>query len=133
MSSPRGRSREDFPVAVTKLAFARCCREGTMPGVPQCEKCGCELKTTRYIFEHVQADGLGGRPTEDNCKVYCYGCASIKTTDDNERMSKADRVFRAHHGLKRRKGRQIKSRGFQKAEPQRNASRPIGKWKGYER
>lgn len=129
MSSPRGRNREEFPAAVKKLAFARCCRQGTMPGVPQCENehCGAELKGSRYIFEHVQPDGLGGRPTEDNCFVYCSGCASIKTIDDNARMAKADRVFRANHGLKRRKGPPIKSRGFAKSPPQRTASRPLEK------
>jgi 5-methylcytosine-specific restriction endonuclease McrA len=122
--SLRGDKRTEFPQPVRKAAFARCCREGTKPGIPQCENCGNDIRGTS-IFEHVQPDGLGGPPTLENCKVFCRVCADKKTREeDNPRMAKADAVLKKTYGL--RPARQkIQSRGFSKAPPQRTASRPI--------
>jgi hypothetical protein len=122
--SLRGDKRTEFPQSVRKAAFARCCREGTKPGIPQCENCGNEIRGTP-IYEHVQPDGLGGEPTIENCKVHCRVCADKKTTEeDNPRMAKADRVLKKTYGLMPTR-QKIKSRGFPKARPQRTASRPI--------
>ena len=46
-------------------------------------------------------------------------------------MRKADRVLKRAFGLEPKR-QQIKSAGFRKAPPQRRASSPIRKWKGYE-
>lgn len=120
MSSLRGLKRTEFPLSVRKKAFARCCRDG----IPHCESCELLIRGTP-IFEHDQADGLGGEPTLENCKVHCRICADIKTvTEDNPRMAKADRVMKKHHGL-RSSRKPIQARGFEKREPQRTASRPI--------
>jgi hypothetical protein len=104
-----------------------------IPGVPQCEGCGVQLSPrTGIIYEHNQADGLGGEPTLENCKVHCRNCADVKThTEDNPRMRKADAVLKATYGLRPPKRQQIKSRGFQPVERQRRASSPINKWRGY--
>jgi hypothetical protein len=104
--SLRGNQRKEFSAKVKAAALRRCMLGGSKPGVPQCEGCGVDLSPrTGTIFEHVTADGLGGEPTLENCKVHCFTCAEIKTlTEDNPRMAKADRVFKAQHGLKRRKG-----------------------------
>lgn len=101
MTSLRGHQRREFPLSVRKLAFKRCCLNGTMPGVPQCETCGCPLNVrTGTIYEHVIPDGLGGEPTLENCKVHCRTCADVKTfTEDNPRMAKADRVLKKNFGL----------------------------------
>ncbi len=126
MVSLRGDKRKEFPVSVKKAAFARCCRQGTKAGVPQCENCGIELNArTGVIYEHDQADGLGGEPTLENCKVHCGICADIKTaSEDNPRMVKADRAMKKTFGL--RPARQkIQSGGFRKTSPQRTASRPV--------
>lgn len=112
MTDMRGRKRTDFPDSVKKAAFRRCCQtcavDGVenIPGVPQCENCGIALNArTGIIYEHRQPDGLGGPPTLDNCGVFCATCADIKTvSEDMPRINKADRVFKAHHGQKRRKG-----------------------------
>jgi hypothetical protein len=127
MTSLRGRQRQEFPQAVRKQAFARCCKQGTMPGIPQCETCGTELgKRNGTIYEHVVPDGLGGEPTLENCKVHCKACADVKThAEDNPRMRKADRVLKKEYGLEATPRRRISARGFQKAKPQRSASRPI--------
>lgn len=127
MTSLRGHGRQEFPQSVRKAAFARCCKNGSIPGAPQCETCGIELnRRTGTIYEHIQPDGLGGEPTLDNCKVHCANCADVKThTEDNPRMRKADRVLKKEFGLMPKRGKAIRSAGFRKAEPQRSASRPI--------
>lgn len=101
MTSLRGQKRREFPLKVRKLAFARCCKNGTLPGIPQCETCGCQLNArTGTIYEHDIPDGLGGEPTLENCKVHCRNCADVKTfTEDNPRMQKADRVLKKNFGL----------------------------------
>jgi hypothetical protein len=124
MSSLRGLARTEFPLAVRKLAFRRCCRNG----VPHCETCGIELsKRTGTIYEHVIPDGLGGEPTIENCKVHCKTCADVKThTEDNPRMAKADRVLKKTYGMTPKK-QPIRSPGFPQRPPQNSASRPIMK------
>jgi len=131
--SLRGEKRTEFPQSVRKAAFARCCINGTIPGVPQCETCGVQLSPrTGIIYEHDQADGLGGEPTLENCKVHCQNCADVKThTEDNPRMRKADRVLKKTYGLQPTRRATIASRGFAKAEGQRRASSPVNKWRGY--
>jgi 5-methylcytosine-specific restriction enzyme A len=133
MHEPGGHKRREFPQSVRKAAFIRCCREGTKPGIPQCESCGNELRAGGIIYEHDDPDGLGGEPTDANCKVYCTVCADRKThEEDNPRMRKADAVLKATYDLKPARRQTIESRGFAKAPPQRKASSPIQKWRGYE-
>lgn len=122
MTSLRGHDRQEFPAAVKRAAFRRCCRDSA----PHCEGCGIELVSGNIEYEHVQPDGLGGDPTLENCKVLCRkSCARNKTdTEDNPRMAKADRVLRKAFGL-HPKRHKIQSRGFEKRPPQRTASRPV--------
>ncbi len=120
MTSLRGHERREFPLSVRKKAFQRCCLQGTMPGVPQCETCGYHLNVRAgTIYEHVIPDGLGGEPTLDNCKVNCKTCADVKTfTEDNPRMAKADRVLKKNFGLRNRKSnRQDSARRRHNAAP----------------
>lgn len=136
--SLRGGKRREFPQGVRKKAFARCCQnapEGVenIPGVPQCETCGKELRGGGIIFEHVDPDGLSGEPTFENCKVNCTTCATDKTVnEDNPRMAKADRVLKTTYGLKPARRQTIQSPGFRKAPGQRRASTPVAKWRGFE-
>lgn len=133
----RGRKRREFPQAVRKAAFIRCCQrapEGVenIPGVPQCETCGKELRAGGIIYEHDQPDGLQGDPTLENCKVHCKACADVKThTEDVPRMAKADSVLRSTYGLKPTSRQTIQSQGFRKAPGQRRASTPVNKWRGF--
>lgn len=105
MTSLRGLERREFPQAVRKAAFRRCCRNGQ----PHCETCGIALSArTGTIYEHVVPDGLGGEPTLDNCKVHCRNCADVKTrTEDIPRMAKADRALKKAFGLQPKKTRPI--------------------------
>jgi 5-methylcytosine-specific restriction endonuclease McrA len=96
----RGEKRTEFSQKVRKAAFARCCRNG----VPYCEgPCGLVLSArSGIIYDHIQPDGLGGEPTLENCAVLCRTCHGVKTTtEDSPRMAKADRVAKAHYGLKK--------------------------------
>ena len=136
--SLRGEKRTEFPQSVRKKAFARCCQNApkgviNIPGVPQCESCGIQISArTGIIYEHDQADGLGGEPTLENCKVHCQNCADVKThSEDNPRMRKADRVLKKNFGLQPARRQQIHSRGFAKVEGQRRASSPVNKWRGF--
>lgn len=136
MTSLRGEERTEFPQSVRKAAFRRCCQEcrvdgvSNIPGVPQCEGCGNELKPGGIFYEHMQPDGLSGEPTLENCQVRCTNCKKAKDKIDNARMAKADRVLKASFGLKPKRSK-LKSRGFQKASGQHRATAPIDKWKGY--
>lgn len=126
--SLRGEARTEFPQAVRKKAFARCC----INAVPHCEGCGNVLRAGGIIYEHVIPDGLGGEPTLENCKVHCRVCADLKTfTEDNPRMAKADRALKKTFGLMPTKRQQIKSPGFARATPQRRASGAVNKWRGF--
>jgi len=121
----RGHERREFPLKVRKLAFARCCKKGTMPGIPQCENCGIELKPGNIEYEHLVPDGLQGEPTLENCGVWCRSsCSKKKTfTEDNPRMAKADRVLKKSYGLTRSKAK-IQSPGFQRAGRQNSTRKP---------
>lgn len=125
--SLRGDVRREFSQKVRKAAFARCCKAGTKPGIPQCENCGNDLVAGNIEYEHLDPDGLGGEPTLENCGVWCARpCSSKKTAKvDVPRMAKADSVLRSTYGLKPSKRSTIRSGGFRQAKPQRTASRPI--------
>lgn len=129
MTSLRGKERQEFSQKVRKAAFARCCRNGTQPGIPQCENCGNVLRAGNIEYEHLDPDGLGGEPTLENCGVWCaVPCSSKKTrTEDVPRMAKADAVLKKTYGLQPSR-KKMQGQGFRKADPQNTATRPIRKW-----
>lgn len=137
--SMRGEKRTEFPQKVRKLAFARCCREckvagvANIPGVPQCEHCGNELKSGNVEYEHLVPDGLGGDPTLENCGVWCrVPCSSVKTAKvDIPRMAKADSVLKKAYGLEPTKRSKLQGQGFRKSSGQKRASTPVNKWRGF--
>ncbi len=78
-------TRREFPQKVRLAAFKR--------ANGRCEECTCILRPGRYAYDHVLADGLGGEPTLENCRVVCDPCHGVKTAnDDVPRMAKADRA-----------------------------------------
>ncbi len=87
------------------------------------ENCGA-LFGVKFHFDHDIADGLGGEPTLENCKVLCHPCHAEKTAKhDIPLIAKTKRIQDKHNGI--RKPSRLQSAGFQKAAPQRSASRPI--------
>jgi 5-methylcytosine-specific restriction enzyme A len=102
MTGPRGLERQEFTAKTKGLALKRDMRNGKI----YCGNCGIELNPRNGMhFDHRDPDGLGGKPTLENCWILCFTCHDLKTvTEDRPRMSKADRVFKSHMGIKRRKG-----------------------------
>lgn len=137
MVSLRGHTRREFSQKIRKEIFKRACLTCSVDGVanltgrPQCENCGKEVRAGGFIYEHIDPAGLGGEPTFENGKLHCLGCKIEKDKIDNARMTKADNVLKATYGLKPVKRQKLQSRGFQKAEPQRRASSPVDKWRGF--
>jgi len=87
-------SRTEFSAKVRKAAWARC--EG------RCEGCTAKLFPGKFQYDHDRADGLGGEPTLENCKVLCAACHYEKThTVDRPIMQKADNIRAKHLGIKR--------------------------------
>ena len=90
--------RKEFSRRVKGLAFKRCMDEN---GIPHCEGCGIVLVAGNLHYDHDLADGLGGDPTLENCRVLCIKiCHAKKThTEDNPIMQKADRVLKKTYGI----------------------------------
>lgn len=111
-------SRREFSKPVKREALRR--------AAGKCEnvKCGA-LFGVKFHFDHDIADGLGGDPTLENCKVLCHVCHDDKTRKhDIPLIAKVKRISDKHNGIVRTK-QKIQSRGFDKRPPQRTASRPI--------
>ncbi len=86
-------ARTEFKARVKLDAWERC------KGL--CEKCTAKLYPGRFQYDHIIADGLGGEPTLENCRVLCDTCHSQKThTEDRPIMQKADNIRKKHLGLK---------------------------------
>lgn len=108
--------RKEFSRRVKFLAFKRCLGED---GLPHCERCGIVLTAGNITYDHDQADGLGGEPTLENCKVLCIKiCHKKKTHEhDNPIMQKADRVLKKTYKIATSKSRPIlgsKASGWKK-------------------
>lgn len=89
-----------------------------------CEKCAKKLRIGEFHYDHIVPDGLGGKPTLENCMVLCLSCHKVKTvTEDMPRMTKADNQRQAI-------AQNIRSTGRKIAEPMpaRRATRPIEKF-----
>jgi 5-methylcytosine-specific restriction protein A len=86
--------RKEFPSRVKKAALKRA------GGKCEGEGCPATLKEGQYHFDHVAADGLGGKPVLENCKVLCLPCHKAKTREDTKVMRKADAQKAQANGLK---------------------------------
>ena len=116
-------SRCEFKVSVQRKAADRA--NGF------CEGCGDKLVVGRFNYDHDVPDGLGGKPTLDNCRVLCVLCHSKKTHgEDNPRMRKADRQKRKHV-LGIRPPSRLRGPLFPEPVPQNSATRPVNKWRGF--
>lgn len=92
-----------------------------------CEICGRKLgPADKWQADHIIALINGGAHSEANLRVACDWCHKGKTREDVAEKAKTARVRAKHLGI--RKPSRIQSPGFQRAEKQRTASRPIRKW-----
>lgn len=86
--------RREFPKPVKRDALRR------SGGKCENESCGA-LFGHKFHFDHDIADGLGGEPTLENCKVLCHACHKEKTTKhDVPLIAKTKRIQDRHNGIK---------------------------------
>lgn len=73
--------RNEFPAIVRREALQRSGRRCESALVPSLADIGCnrDLRTGDFNYDHIQADGIGGQPTLENCAVLCRACHAIKT------------------------------------------------------
>ena len=84
-------ARREFPKSVKVAAFER--------AKGKCEDCSAPLYPGKFQYDHDLADGLGGEPTLENCKVRCTNCHGPKTTQhDIPAIAKAKRMKAKHIG-----------------------------------
>lgn len=96
-----------------------------------CPKCSRELRAGHWECDHIIPLILGGKHAESNLQPLCtVPCHSAKTALDVKLKAKVARVQKRHLGIARLR-QKIRSAGFRKAPPQRRASTPIAKWRGF--
>ena len=98
--------RQEFSKPIMRAALerseGRCEAVGLLYNLKPGERCNAPLNRGK-IYDHVTADGLGGKPTLENCLVICPLCNSFKTfRGDIPRIAKMKRQKDAHEGVKRR-------------------------------
>jgi len=88
-------SRREFSKEVKRAAFRRADKK--------CENTSCgALFGVKFHFDHDIADGLGGEPTLENCKVLCHACHGEKTRKhDVPLIAKTKRIQDRHNGIKK--------------------------------
>ena len=88
-------SRREFSKEVRRAAFRRADKKCENPS------CGA-LFGVKFHFDHDIADGLGGDPTLENCKVLCHPCHDEKTRKhDVPLIAKTKRIQDRHNGIKK--------------------------------
>jgi 5-methylcytosine-specific restriction endonuclease McrA len=98
----------------------------------KCAKCSRRLYPGQWQCDHVIPLIAGGRHAESNLQPLCASpCHSQKTAADVAEKSRVYRRKASHLGLTPGR-KKIAGRGFEKMPAQRNASRPIEKWKGFQ-
>ena len=109
--------RKEFSKAVKVAAIKR----ATKDGVIYCEECHGQAKGPE--IDHIDADGMTGMPVLENAKVLCRACHKIKTAKDVAHIAKAKRREANHLGVKKTPTAKIDNGGFDKAAPQKKASK----------
>jgi len=63
-------------------------------------RCPCALHPGHYEFAHILADRMGGRPTLDNCGVWCSPCHRAEYAADAAKIAHQRRVEKRERGTK---------------------------------
>lgn len=120
--------RYEFSKATKREALRRsnglCEAVGEVYGLEPGQRCNAPL-SHGVEFDHYPVPATDkGSDTIDNCASTCRTCHRFKTSSfDVPMQAKAKRVSDKHLGIARKPNWQ--SAGFQKASPQRSATRPI--------
>jgi len=102
-------ARAEFPKSVKVAVIKR----ATINGVVICEECQSLAKT--WDIDHIDPDGLTGKPTLENARLLCKPCHAEKTKADVANIAKAKRREAKHVGADKPEGK-IQSAGFAKVE-----------------
>jgi 5-methylcytosine-specific restriction protein A len=87
-------TRREFDTKTRVEAYKRC--------GAQCEICTAQLSAGNVNFDHRIADGMGGKPTLENCQVLCRACHAIKTRkEDVPAIARAKRREMKFLGVKK--------------------------------
>jgi 5-methylcytosine-specific restriction protein A len=80
-----------------------------------CRKCGRQLRPGHWSCDHIVALINGGQHRESNLQALCNSpCHSDKTKADVAEKADVYAKKRKHIGVKKRGGRKIRSRGFER-------------------
>ncbi len=91
--------RMNFPGRVREAALERA--EGRCERVdPEGNHCPCALHPGHYEFARILADPMGGRPTLDNCAVWCTPCHRAEYAADAAKIAHERRVEKRERGTK---------------------------------
>lgn len=101
-------ARKEFPKSVKREALLRadglCEGTGPLYGLPEGVRCNLNLSYGVH-FDHVVADGLGGKNDLENCIATCPKCNLFKAYKfDTPRIAEMKRQRDRNQGIKRRKG-----------------------------
>jgi 5-methylcytosine-specific restriction protein A len=92
----------------------------------RCAECSRKIGgSIRPAYDHIQALCNGGSHRESNLQLLCMSCHAIKTKQDVAEKKINARVRAKHIGARPSSRGKLQSRGFEKREPQRTASRPL--------
>ena len=83
-------ARAEFPRSVRVAVIKRATRES----VVYCEKCGLPAK--KFQVDHIDPDGLTGKPVIENAMLICEPCFLAKNAADAEAIARAKRVEAKH-------------------------------------
>lgn len=121
--------RHNFSPKIRRQARERsggfCEAVGEVYGLPAGQRCNAPLAGKRVEIDHYPIPATDeGSDVLENAVACCVNCHRFKTsTYDVPIQAKGKRVSDRHLGL--RKPSRLRSRGFEKAPPQRRATTPI--------
>lgn len=80
----------------------------------RCEKCSAKLKVSEGEYDHVIAQGYGGKNIVENGQLLCRTCHTDKTAIDKSITEKTKRIRDKHLGIYPKSKAKIAGCGFQK-------------------
>jgi 5-methylcytosine-specific restriction protein A len=100
-------SRKEFPKAVRVAVIKRATHrvEGTNEDVQICENPTCRAIAKRFQIDHIDPDGLTGKPVIENAMLICEPCWKIKNPIDTSNIAKAKRREAIALGAKQPSGK----------------------------
>ena len=125
---PRHEFSQKVKREAVKRAAGRCEAVGEVYGLAPGQRCNADLGRGFEIDHYPIPATDEGSDVLSNAVCCCIACHRAKTSAyDVPMQAKAKRVSDKHLGIER------KGRGFSNAHPQRRATSPVNKWRGWAR